>query len=76
MYSVKYMKNIMRKNFNWDKKISELEKKRNKLSDKLINLKSSGKNTMGQLELVEMELKTLSELRKYLQFVNDERRTI
>jgi len=76
MYSVKYMKNIMRKNFNWDKKISELKKKRNKLSDKLINLKSSGKNTMGQLELIEMELKTLSELRKYLQFINDERRTI
>ena len=69
-HSIKYM---TRKNFNWDKKISELEKKRNKLSDKLINLKSSGKNTMGQLELVEMELRILSELRKYLQFINDER---
>lgn len=76
MYSLKYMKNITRKNFNWDKKISELEKKRDKLSDKLTNLKSSGKNTIGQLELVRMELRTLSELRKYLQFVNDERRTI
>ena len=76
MNNLKYMRNITRKNFNWDKKISELENKRDKLSDKLINLKSSGKNTLGQLELVQTELRTLSELRKYLQFVNDERRTI
>lgn len=56
---------ITRKNFNWDKKISELEKEKNKLSNKLIGLKSNGKNTLGQFEVVSMHLRTFSELRKF-----------
>jgi hypothetical protein len=58
----------------WDKKISELEKERDKLFNKSLNLKSSRKYTMGQLQLVEIQLENLSRIKNVLEYVNKERR--